>query len=557
MKILIVCLLLTGLSSRLLAADRVASRSMVISKFGIAASEQPLASQTGVRVLEAGGNAIDAAIAMNAVMSVVSPMMCGPGGDLFALVYDARSGRTYGLNASGWAPKGLNPQIIREAGFTNMPQSGVHSVTIPGAVAGWDALQKKFARKSLSDLLAPAIYYAKEGFPVTELIGTYWKSEQPKLARDKNAAQTFLNAGESYQTGELFRNPDLAKTYELIARRGAKGFYRGTTSERLINYLNDLGGKWSLDDLSEFKAEWVEPISTDYHGWRVFEIPPNGQGIAALSMLNILERFSVSGWGHNSSRSLHHIIEAKKLAYADMLRYSADPSFGKIPVPQMLDKSYAEARAKLINATKAACATQPGVFNTGTDTTYLCVVDKEGNMVSLIQSIYHAFGSGLVAPGTGFALHNRGGLFTLDPNHPNVLRGRKRPVHTIIPGMMEKGDLRVGFGIMGGWNQAQAHAQFVMNLVDHKLNLQESLDAPRVTKMSFDGCDVSIESRVPEEVRSDLNGWGHQIKVLPPFAQDVGGGQAVMRDYRRGVSFGASDPRKDGAAIPEQPKRAR
>ena len=536
------------------AGERVVSRSMVITKFGLAASEHPLASQAGVRILESGGNAVDAAIAMNAVMGVVSPMMCGMGGDLFALVYDQKTGRTYGLNASGWAPKGLTLEHVRSQGFTNMPQQGINSITLPGAVAGWQALQDRFASKKLKELLAPAIYYAREGFPVTELVASYWAAEVAKLQKDVNAAKTFLKNGEPYKTGEIFRNRDMAWSLQQVADDGAKAFYKGKIADRLLNYLNKQNGKWEKSDLAEFKAQWVAPITTEYHGWQVLEIPPNGQGIAALSMLNIMEGFPLRDWGHNSVSSLHHVIEAKKLAYADMFRYVADPSIAAIPVSQMLSKNHGQNRAKLIDAGKANCDVAASDFPGGTDTTYLCVVDKDGNMVSLIQSIYNAFGTGMVADGTGFALHNRGGLFSLDPESPNVLAPRKRPLHTIIPGMMERDGMRIAFGIMGGWNQAQAHAQFVSNLIDHKMNIQEALDAPRMTKLTFPGCDVSMESRVQEATRNDLQKLGHQIKVLAPFAQDVGGGQAVMRDYRTGVNYGGSDPRKDGAAIPEQPK---
>lgn len=536
------------------AGERVQTRSVVMSQLGIAATEHPLASQTAVKVLENGGNAIDAAVAANATMGLVSPMMCGIGGDLFAIVYDARTKRVYGLNASGWSPRRLTREYLTGKGAKTMPTNGVDSVTLPGTVAGWDELLKKFGSKGFRELLAPAIYYAKEGFPVSELVASYWSAEEAKLEADAGASATFLPEGRVPRAGELFRNADLAWSYEQIAKRGAKAFYDGPITGKLLSFLKEKGAPWERADFAEFQARWVEPISTPYRGWRVYEIPPNGQGIAALTMLNILEKFPMSEFGHNSVKALHYLIEAKKLAYADMLRYVADPEFGSVPVKQILSKENAAVRAKLIDAQRASCKVEPSAFETGTDTTYLCVVDKEGNMVSLIQSDYYAFGAGLVAPGTGFVLQNRGGLFTLDPAHPNVLAGRKRPLHTIIPGMMEKDEFRVAFGIMGGWNQAQAHAQFVSNFVDHQLNLQEALDAPRMTKLTFNGCDVKIESRVPEELRKELRGLGHEVQVLPPFAQDVGGGQAVMRDYKSGVNFGASDPRKDGQAIPEQPR---
>lgn len=538
------------------AGERVQTRSVVMTQMGVAATEHTLASQAAVRILEQGGNAVDAAIAANATMGVVAPMMCGIGGDLFALIYDAKSGKTYGLNASGWAPRALTIEVLKGQGFTNMVTNGIHSVTVPGTVAGWEAMMRKFGRLKFKEVLAPAIYYAKEGFPVSELVGSYWKSEEAKLKKDAGASATFLPKGRALEAGELFQNPDLAWSYGQIAKHGAKAFYKGAIARKLVSFWKEQEGLLEAEDLADFEAEWVDPISTTYRGWQVYEIPPNGQGIAALTMLNILENFPMNELGHNTAQGLHHLIEAKKLAYADMVKYVADPHFTRVPVEKILSRENAKARAKLIGK-EANGNVAASEFPTGTDTTYLCVVDKEGNMVSLIQSDYFSFGAGLVAPGTGFVLHNRGALFSLEQGHPNALQGRKRPLHTIIPGMMEKDGIRVGFGIMGGWNQAQAHAQFVVNFVDHQMNLQQALDAPRMTKLTFAGRDVQIESRVPESVRKELEGMGHEVKVIAPFAQEVGGGQAVMRDYKRGINFGASDPRKDGAAIPEQPRLGR
>lgn len=552
-QLLLGCLtIMTLLTTTVNAQDRWQARSMVISKSGIVASEHPLASQVGAMILAQGGNAIDAAVAANAAMAVVSPMMCGIGGDLFAMVYEAKSAKLYGLNASGWAPAGLTPEFLNRQGITHMPQSGIHSVTVPGAVDGWDKLLNRFGRFKFPKVLAPAIRCAEEGFPVTELVAAYWADNESKLRADPNARATFLPNGSAPRVGDVFRNPDLAWSYRQISRQGRKAFYEGAIARRLIASSKRLGGAMTPADLEEFTAEWVEPISTAYRGWTVYEIPPSGQGIAALSMLNLMERFPLAEFGHNSAQALHVMIEAKKLAYADLLRYVADPRMSPVPARELLAKDYAETRARLIDPEKAHCQTAPGeVLKTGADTTYLCVVDQEGNMVSLIQSIYLAFGTGLVADGTGFALHNRAGLFTLAPNHPNVLAGRKRPLHTIIPGFMAKGDIRVAFGIMGGFNQAQAHAQFVSNLVDHGLNIQQALEAPRFTKGTFDGCDVQMESRVPESVRAELQRRGHQIDVRGPFTQPVGGGQAVLRNDSTGVNYGASDPRKDGAAVPE------
>jgi gamma-glutamyltranspeptidase/glutathione hydrolase len=534
------------------AEPRIQGRSMVISQAGIVATEQPLASQVAVQILAEGGNAADAAIAANAMMGLVSPMMNGIGGDMFCLVYDAKSGKTYGLNASGWSPEKLTADFLRTKSFAKMPTNGIHTVTVPGTVEGWDKLNKRFGRKKLSQLLKPAIYYAENGFPVTEIVANYFKSAEAKLKKSENATHTFLPDNQPPHLGQIFRNPDLAWSYRQIAKHGRKAFYDGPIAERIVAFSEHLEGTMTRDDLREFSAQWVEPISTTYRGWTVYEIPPNGQGIAALSMLNIMEKFPLSEYGDNSAKALHTMIEAKKLAYADMLHYVADPNFAKIPVTEMLSKKHAAARSKLIKSTEANCQAEPSFsFEPGPDTTYLCVVDKDGNMVSYIQSNYESFGTGLVPDGCGFALQNRGALFTLDPKHPNILAGHKRPLHTIIPAMMERDNIRIGFGIMGGFNQAQAHAQFVSKVVDHHLNIQQALETPRFTKLTFEGCDVKLESRIPETTRAELEKLGHQIKVIAPFDQDVGGGQAVLRDYTIRVNFGASDPRKDGAAIPE------
>jgi gamma-glutamyltranspeptidase/glutathione hydrolase len=534
------------------AQDRTQARSMVISRGGIAASEHPLASQAGATILAQGGNAIDAAIAANAMMGVVAPMMCGIGGDLFAIVYEAKSGKMYGLNASGWAPQGLNVGFLRSKGFETMPSKGIHSVTVPGAVDGWVKLNRRFGRKKLAAALAPAIHFAEKGFPVTELDAEYWAGGESLLRKDENAMHTYLTNGRSPRLGEIYRNQDLAKSYRRIAAKGRNGFYKGETARRLVEYSKRQGGTMNLEDLAQYSCEWVKPISTTYQGWTVYEIPPNGQGIAALTMLNVMENFPLAEKGHNSVAALHVMIEAKKLAYADMLRYVADPKFSKIPVAGILSKDYARQRAQLINLEKANCHAEAGTPPAaGNDTTYLCVVDRDGNMVSLIQSNYGSFGSGLVPDQCGFVLQNRGGLFTLDANHPNHLAGRKRPLHTIIPALMAKGDVRIAFGIMGGWNQSQAHAQFVSNVADHKLNIQAALEAPRFSKGSFDGCDVAVETRIPATVIGGLESRGHQVQVKGSFSQTVGGGQAVMRDFAAGVNYGASDPRKDGAAIPE------
>jgi gamma-glutamyltranspeptidase/glutathione hydrolase len=535
------------------AQDRTQGRSMVLSRRGVVSAESPLAAQAGASVLAHGGNAVDAAVATNAVMGVVEPMMNGIGGDLFAIVYDAKTGKLYGLNASGWAPAGLSIEFLKSKGVAGMPQKGIQSVTVPGAVDGWSKLLARFGTKKFSELLAPAIYYAREGFPVPEWDAAYWADAVDILKQDKNAAATYLLDGHSPRVGDIFRNPDLAHSLESLASGGRDAYYRGATAQSIVALSNKLGGTLTPEDFADYSSEWVEPISTTYHGWTVYEIPPNGQGIAALEMLNIMEGFSLAHFGHNSTDALHAMIEAKKLAYADMYRYVADPKFSQVPVQGMLSKEYSAQRAKLVDMAKANCDVLPGEpqLATSGDTTYLTVTDSDGNMVSLIQSNYAEFGSGLVADGTGFALQDRGGLFSLDPNSPNRLAGHKRPLHTIIPGFMSNGQERIAFGIMGGFNQAQAHAQFVSNVVDFGMNIQEALEAARFSKRTFAGCDVDLEDRIPLAVRDGLTKRGHQINLHGAYSAVMGGGQAVQRDISTGVNYGASDPRKDGEAIPE------
>jgi gamma-glutamyltranspeptidase / glutathione hydrolase len=531
------------------------TRSIVMTKLGIVATSQPLASRAGTQVLENGGNAIDAAIAANAVLGLVEPSSNGIGGDLFAIVYEAKTGKLYGINASGWAPQKLSIELLNGKGKKTMPQTGIHSVTVPGCVAGWEALRKRFGTQEFATLLKPAIYYADEGFPVSELIAGSWKASTKTLSAHPNAKETYLPEGRAPKAGQVFQNPDLARSLRLIADKGRDGFYKGRIAEAIVKISEEQGGVFELADLEEFRPEWVEPLSTKYRGWTVYELPPNGQGIAALEMLNLMERFPLAEYGPNSAKALHVAIEAKKIAYADMLHYVGDPKFAKVPVKDMLSKALAEKRAKEIDAEKAHDAVMPSEFadfkrKAGNDTIYMCVVDKDGNMVSLIQSNYQGFGSGLVPAKCGFMLQNRGALFTLENDHPNALKPRKRPLHTIIPAFMEKDGTRIAFGIMGGWNQAQAHAQYVANVVDFGMNIQAALEAPRFTKMTFEGVDVKMESRIPEAVRTELEKRGHKVEVLPAYSVPVGGGQAVMRDGK-GVNYGASDPRKDGAAIPE------
>jgi gamma-glutamyltranspeptidase/glutathione hydrolase len=536
------------------AQDRTQGRSMVSTRYGIVAAESPLAAQAGAQILAHGGNAIDAAVATNAVMGVVEPMMNGMGGDLFAIVYEARTGRLYGLNASGWAPIGLTPEFLKAKGITKMPEHGIDSVTVPGAVDGWTKLLARFGKLKFPQVLAPAIRYAHEGFPVPEWDAIYWADASKILHESPTAGKVYLIDGHVPVVGEIFHNENLAHSLELVASGGHDAYYKGEIARKIADLSRSEGGTMSLEDLADYSAEWVEPLSVNYHGWNVYELPPNGQGIVALEMLNLMSQFPLAQYGHNSVDALHVMIEAKKLAYADLLRYIGDPQFSKIPVAGMLSIAYAQERAKLIDMAKANCSVAAGTppEKLG-DTTYLTVVDQQGNMVSLIQSNYSEFGSRLVAGDTGFVLQNRGALFNLEPGSPDVLAGHKRPLHTIIPAFMSKGDTRIGFGIMGGFNQAQAHAQFVSNVVDFGMNIQAALEAARFDKYTFGGCDLEMEDRVPLEVRAALESRGHKITVRGAFAAIMGGGQATQRNAVTGVNFGASDPRKDGAAIPEPP----
>jgi len=535
----------------------VTGRSKVATKFGIVAASQPLSARAGVQVLERGGNAIDAAIAANAVEALVEPYYNGIGGDLFAIYYEAKTGKLYGMNAGGFAPTGLTPDLLKSKGNTRMPSSGIYTVTVPGAVKGWEMMRARFGKLPMADLLAPAIFYAEDGFPVTDVIARAWNGATRKLQTGPHAAEVFLPGGRAPNAGEVFKNPALAGTMRLIAEKGVAGFYEGKTAEAILAVSKELGGTMTAADLKEYQPEWVDPISTTYRGWTVYELPPNTQGIAALMMLNIMEQYPLAEYGLGSTKAMHVMIEAKKLAYADMLRYVADPKFSKVPTAAMLSKDNAKQRAALIDPAKAACAVQPSKYSgltdgNGGDTIYLSVIDRDGNIVSLIQSLYSSFGSGVVAPGTGVMLHNRGALFTMEDGHPNQIAPRKRPLHTIIPAFMEKGDVKIGFGIMGGFNQAQAHAQFVSDVADFGLDVQEALEFGRFNKDSFQGCDVNLEVLVPEATRLGLTALGHQVRTVQPRSGTFGYGQAVMSNGA-GVHFGGSEPRHDGAAIPEAP----
>ncbi len=553
MLVLIAGFLAVGRSrENTMAQDRGQGRSMVISQTGIVATESPLASKAGAAILERGGNAVDAAIAAHAVMTVVAPMWNGIGGDLFAIVYDAKSGKYYGLNASGWAPAAQSVERLRQKGLREMPGRGIEPVTVPGSVDGWQKLLDRFGKKKMNEVLAPAIQVAEDGYPVTEWIAQHFASDVDLLRDNEAAAHTYLISDRAPRLGEIVRNPDLAWSLRQIAQGGRNAFYQGEIAKRILALSARHGGALTAKDFSDYSSEWVEPVSTTYRGWTVYEMPPNSQGIAALEMLNLMEQFDLHSYGLNSARALHVQIEAKKLAYADLIRYIGDPKASKLPVSGMLSKPYAAERAKLIDMDHANCEAGPGkLVPSAGDTIYLSVVDREGNMVSFIESNYAEFGSGLVADGTGFVLHDRGALFSLDPESPNAVAGHKRPLHTIIPAFMEKDQIRIAFGIMAGWNQAQAHAQFVSHVVDFNQNIQAALETARFTKPTFNGCDVLLENRLPGNVKAELEAKGHKLTMHNGFSDAFGGGQAVMRDYAAGVNYGASDPRKDGAAVPE------
>ncbi len=533
----------------------ITERSMVITKYGIVASSQPLASAAGVRMLELGGNAVDAAIATNAANGLMEPAMNGVGGDLFAIVYIAKTGKLYGLNSSGWAPTGLTPALLESKGLTRVPIRGIWGVTVPGAVAGWQALHDRFGTLPLSTLLAPAIAYARQGFPVAQVTAATWGEYLRTLEATPNAAKTYLIDGHTPRQGEIFRNPDLARTLSRIAAHGRDGFYTGPTAQAILATERQYGGTMTAADLADFRPEWVTPLHVNYRGWTVYELPPNSQGIGALMMLQIMSHFPMAEYGFHSTMSLHVMMEAKQLAYADVLRYVGDPRMANVPVAQMLDPAHAAERAAMIDPAKAKCSEPPSQFSEitnekGGDTIYLTVIDKDGNIVSLIQSNYDEFGSGLVPPGAGFMLQDRGTLFTLEPGMANTLAPHKRPLHTIIPGFMQKDSVHIGFGIMGGWNQAQAHAQFVANIADYGMNIQQALSAGRFTKPGFSGCNFDIESRIPQAVRDSLSAMGYDLTLWGPRTGHFGWGQAVM-GTTGGVHYGASDPRHDGEAVPQ------
>ena len=524
-------------------------RSVVRSQHAMVASSQPLASQVGLDVLKRGGNAVDAAIAMAAMLNVTEPMMTGIGGDAFMLVYWSRTKELKGLNASGRAPKALNLDYFAKKKIARMPEFGMETVTVPGAFDGWVTLLEKYGSMKLADVLGPAIECAENGFPVMEKTAEDWNAEVTRLKQNPAAATNYLVEGRAPRPGEIFRNPNLARTLRTLARGGRDAFYKGEIAKAIVDYCEKNGGFISLADLAAHKSDWVEPISTNYRGYTVYEIPPNGQGLTALLTLNILEGFDLAALSAQPDRYYHTLIEATKLAFADRNRYIADPAFSKVPVDELLSKDYAARRRALIRPNKALDSPPPGEINLGSDTTYFTVVDKDGNAVSFINSLFDAFGSGIVAGDTGIVLQNRGTSFSLDRSHPNHLEPGKRPFHTIIPAMVFKDNkLFMSFGVMGGGIQPQGHVQVLVNIIDLGMGLQQALDAPRYRYMS--GKDVLLEDEIGPRVIARLLALGHR-RASPPgvLRSSMGGGQAIMIDPVNKTLMGASDPRKDGLAL--------
>lgn len=544
------------------AADRItgesfATRSEVFAQHGMVATSQPLATQIGLDILKRGGNAIDAAIAANAALGLMEPTGNGMGGDLFAIVWDARTGKLHGYNGSGRSPQGLSLQWFKDNGYTKVPPYGPLPVTTPGAVDGWFALHDRFGKLPMKAVLAPAIGYGREGFPVSELIAWYWNLSVPRLSKFPGFSEQFTINGRAPAKGEIWKNPNLANTLETLAKGGRDAFYKGPIARTIADYIKAQGGFLSAADLAAHKGEWVEPVSTNYRGYDVWELPPNGQGIAALQMLNILEGYDLKGYGFGSPEHIHLFVEAKKLAFADRAKFYADADFVKVPVARLISKEYAAERRKLISMDKAANAVAPGDFKLDGDTIYLTTADQWGNMVSLIQSNYRGMGSGMAPPGLGFILQDRGEMFVLKEGHANTFAPGKRPFHTIIPAFITRdGKPWLSFGVMGGDTQPQAHALIVSNLVDFGMNLQEAGDAPRilhdgstspegqVSEMT-DGGAIQLETGFDYASIRALMRLGHKVE----FANGpYGGYQAIGWDEKNKVYIGASEGRKDGQA---------
>ena len=541
------------------AQDRItgksfATRSEVIAQHGMAATSQPLATQVALDILKKGGNAIDAAIAANALLGLVEPTGNGVGGDLFAIIWDAETEQLYGLNASGRSPYNLSLEYFEKNGYEKIPSYGPLPVSVPGAVDGWFEMHGKFGSMEMQEILQPAIDYANNGFPVSELIAYYMKVGAQNLQRFPGFKEVYMPNGKTPKKGEIFKNPGLANTLSIIAQEGRDGFYKGDVAKTIADYMQQLGGFLTEKDLADHTSEWVEPESINYRGYDVWELPPNGQGIAALQILNILEGYDLKSMGFGSKEYIHTFTEAKKLAFEDRAKFYADQDFFKTPIDWLLSDEYAAERRALINPNKAANSFPAGQLKDG-DTIYMTVADKDGNMVSLIQSNYRGMGSGMTPPGLGFVLQDRGELFSLEKGHANVYEPHKRPFHTIIPAFITKeGKPWVSFGLMGGATQPQGHAQIVINLIDFGMNLQEAGDAPRILhngssqptgSVMTDGGVLQLESGIDYEVIRELVKMGHKISWN---VGSYGGYQAIMWDELNKVYYGASESRKDGQA---------
>lgn len=548
------CSFVTAIPQDRVTGHEFATRSEVIARNGMAATSQPLATQVALDILKKGGNAIDAAIAANAVLGVVEPTGAGIGGDLFAMIWSADKGKLYGLNGSGRSPRSLKFEYFKDNGFEFIPSYGPLPVSVPGCVDAWYEIHDMFGRLPMKDILQPAINYAREGFPVTEVIAYYLDKETSTLKEYPNIKEVYMPGGKAPSKGEIFKNPLLANTLEKIAKGGRNEFYRGSIARQIDAFMKKQGGFLSFDDLSRHHSEWVEPVSINYRGYEVWELPPNGQGIAALQMLNILEGYDIATMGFGSAEYIHLFTEAKKLAFEDRARYYTDPLFQSVPVTQLISKKYAAERRKLIDPQKAAKVYNAGVIEGG-NTVYLTVADKYGNIVSLIQSNYRGMGSGMCPTGLGFVLQDRGEMFSLEKGHANVYAPGKRPFQTIIPAFITK-DKRpwVSFGVMGGDMQPQGHVQIVVNLIDFKMNLQEAGDAPRMHhtgsseptgQQMTDGGILLLESGFRTEVIQKLMSMGH---IIQWDLGGYGGYQAIMWDNKNKVWFGASESRKDGQA---------
>ena len=533
-----------------------ATRSEIIARNGVAATSHPLATQIALDILKQGGTAVDAAVAANAALGLMEPTGSGIGGDLFAIVWDSKTRKLHGLNASGRSPYGLTLKALKEQGLTSIPARGPLPVTVPGCVDGWFELHAKFGKLPMKAILAPAIQYATEGFPVAEVIAYYWNRGGRMLKEQPNFASTFLPGGAAPKKGDIFKNPDLARTYDSLARGGRDAFYRGELTTVMTAFCAKVGCFLTAKDFADHTSTWVEPVSTNYRGYDVWEIPPNGQGIAVLQMLNLLEPYDLTSMGHNSAEYLHRLIEAKKIAFEDRAKFYADPEFAKVPVAALISKAYADRRRELLNPKWASQSLEAGDPRlTQGDTIYLTVADKDRNMVSLIQSNYRGFGSGLVPDGLGFVFHDRGELFSLEDGHPNVYAPHKRPFHTIIPGFVTKDGVPwLSFGVMGGDMQPQGHVQVLCNLIDFGMNVQEAGDAARfhhqgssepTGERMTDGGWVALESGISMIAQRDLAQRGHDVR----FESDgFGGYQAILYDAKRDLYIAGSESRKDGQA---------